>query len=336
MRWVPTRAASRMAGAASGSSTDLAGVGIIVLAAIGFGTLGPLTRFAADLGFTATGFAVWRSIASVVAMVLLLAAGVASGRLEVMRPSRIGRLEWVQLAAMGLFVAGTTLSMFWAFERIPIALALVVFYTFPVMVAVGAVPLYGEHLGSRKLAAIALAILGLLLLLSPGAIDGTAVDPAGVGFAFIAALCQVGYALVGARGFPSVPAFQSAATMRAFALLYYGVFLLPTLLLLGEGPALLQPLGSLEAWTLVLVAGVVAAALPTALLVAGYRRIGPTRGAVLMLVEPLTGAILAALLLAEQPTVVQLLGGVLVLTGAVLVQLAPVSRRSAQSAVTAE
>jgi drug/metabolite transporter (DMT)-like permease len=308
-----------------------------VLAAIGFGTLGPLTRFAADVGLGTASFAVWRAISSVVAMVLLLAAGVALGRLQLARPSRINRLEWLQLAAMGLFVAGTTLSLFWAFERTTIALTLIVFYTFPVMVAIAAVPLYGEHLGVRKLAAIGLATFGLLLLLlGPDAGEGPGVELLGLLFAFVAALCQVGYALVGARGFPSVPALQASATMRSFALLYYALVLVPLVLVVGDGASLIDSLGSAEAWLIIIVAGVVAAALPTVLLVAGYRRVGPTRGAVLMLVEPLTGVLLAALLLAEQPSPVQLLGGVLVLAGAALVQLAPASGVAPRKGLAAE
>lgn len=327
MTRAPGAALGRRARGHGDLAHDLAGVGFIVTAAIGFGTLGPLTRFAADAGFTVAGFAIWRAIASVAAMAVVLGLGLTAGRLPVTPLARIGRLEWLQLAAMGLFVAGTTLSLFWAFERTTIALALIVFYTFPVMVAMAAVPLYREHLGPRKGGAIALASLGLvLLLLGPDGAGDAGGDASGLLFAFVAALCQVGYALVGARGFPSVPAFQAATTMRAFALLYYGLFLVPVVLLVGDGSSLVDALGSVEAWVLLLVAGVVAGALPTVLLVSGYRRIGPTRGAVLMLVEPLTGVLLAALLLAEQPTVVQLAGGLLILAGAVLVQLAPVVR----------
>ena len=71
----------------------------------------------------------------------------------------------------------------------------------------------------------------------------------------------------------------------------------------------------------IIVAGVFSAALPTAALVAGYRRVGPTRGAVLMLFEPVVGVLLAALWLAERPAPLQLVGGLLVLAGAALVQV---------------
>jgi drug/metabolite transporter (DMT)-like permease len=105
---------------------------------------------------------------------------------------------------------------------------------------------------------------------------------------------------------------------------------------MGDGDRLVGPLDGLDAWLLILMAGLFSAALPTAGLLAGYRRIGPTRGAVLMLFEPLTGALLAALLLAEQPAPIQLAGGLAVLVGAMLVQLTPARRASPAPAPLAE
>ena len=242
---------------------DPLGVVFVVVAAIGFGTLGPLARFASDVGFTAVAFALWRATSSVVALVVFLALGVMLGRVPTTRLRSISRVEWLQLAAMGGFVAGTTISLFFAFERTTIATALIVFYTFPVWVAIAAVPFFGEHLGRRKSAAIALSGVGLVLLLtSPGASDG--IDPIGVGLALLASLCQTGFALVGAGGFRSVPPLHSAALLRLFSLSIYGVLLVPLLVLLGQGHTVLEPIDSAEAWVLILTAGIVGAAIPAA------------------------------------------------------------------------
>ena len=306
---------------------DLFGVTAVVTAAIGFGILGPLARFATDAGFTAVSFALWRATSSAAALIVFLFVGVALRRAPTTRLSDISRVEWLQLLAMGAFVAGTTVSLFFAFERTTIATALIVFYTFPVWVALGAAPLFGEHLSSRKLAALALSGVGLVLLLaSPADTEGGGIDLLGVVLALLASLCQTGFALVGAGGFRSVPPLQSAALLRLFSLSIYGVVLVPLLVVLGQGATITDPLGSTEAWLLILTAGVLGAAIPAVLIISGYRRLGPTRGAVLMLVEPVTGALLAALLLSERPTLLQLGGGLLVLIGAALVQLAPVSR----------
>ncbi len=308
----------------------------IVIAAMGFGTLGPLARFASDAGFTAVSFALWRATVSVIALLVFLALGVALRRVPFTHPSAISRTEWLQLAAMGAFVAGTTVSLFLAFERTTIATALIVFYTFPVWVAIAAVPFFGEHLSGRKVAAIGLSGLGLVMLLAAPTEGGSGIDIVGISLAMAASLCQTGFALVGAGGFRSVPPLQSAATLRTFSAGIYVFLLIPLLILLGQGNSATEPLGTPEGWVLVLAAGVIGAAIPAVLIIAGYRRVGPTRGAVLMLVEPVTGVLLAALLLAEQPTLVQLTGGLLVLVGAALVQLSPVSRPGAAPAVPTE
>ncbi len=303
---------------------DTAGVALVAVSAIGFGLGGPLARAAGDIGFTGTTFAFWRSAGSVAALAALLAIGVAMGRLPRVPLRELSLMEWLQLLAMGLFVAGTTLGLFLGFERTTIALTLIVFYTYPIIVAIAAVRIYGEPLGLRRSGAILLASVGMVLVvLGPAAADSNGVDLLGVLFALAAAACQTGYALVASRGFSSVPSFQAATLLRGFSLLAYVVLLLPLVLLIGDGDRLLDPLAGVDAWVLIVLAGVFSAALPTAGLVAGYRRVGPTRGAVLMLLEPVTGALLAALLLAEQPAPVQLAGGLLVLTGAVLVQLTP-------------
>ncbi len=297
---------------------------MVSVAAVGFGLGGPLARAAGEVGFNGATFAFWRSAASVAALVTLLAVGVALGRLPRAPLRSINRLEWLQLVSMGLFVAGTTLGLFLGYERTTIALTLIVFYAYPLIVAVAAVRLYGEPLGPLRVAAILLASAGMVLVvLGPAATDAKGVDLLGILFALSAAACQTGYALVASRGFASVPSFQSAALLRGFSLLAYIILLLPLLLLIGASDPLLAPLDDLDAWILILIAGLFSAALPTAGLIAGYRRVGPTRGAVLMLFEPLTGVLLAALLLAERPAIVQVLGGMMVLTGAALVQLTP-------------
>jgi drug/metabolite transporter (DMT)-like permease len=316
---------------------DATGIAMVALAAMGFGIGGPLAREAGEVGFNGATFAFWRSFGSVVALALMLAVGIAIQRAPTVPLRSIGRLDWLQLVAMGLFVAGTTLGLFLSFERTTIALTLIVFYTYPIIVAVAAVRIYAEPLGLRRLAAILLASVGMVLVvIGPEDGAGAAASVLGIVFALVAAACQTGYALTASRGFASVPTFQAATLLRGFSLVAYLLLLLPLIYLIGDGDRLVGPLDGADAWILIIVAGVFSAALPTAGLVAGYRRVGPTRGAVLMLLEPVTGVLLAALWLAERPAPIQMLGGLLVLVGAALVQLAPTSHRGAETEPSGE
>jgi drug/metabolite transporter (DMT)-like permease len=71
----------------------------------------------------------------------------------------------------------------------------------------------------------------------------------------------------------------------------------------------------------VALAGVVGAGIPTVCFIGGIRLLGAPRAAILATLEPVVGVGLAALLLGERPTIVQLLGGVLIIAAGVLLQL---------------
>jgi drug/metabolite transporter (DMT)-like permease len=77
---------------------------------------------------------------------------------------------------------------------------------------------------------------------------------------------------------------------------------------------------SLAAWGWV---GLHAALVGTAVcaIVAAVPRVGPTRAAIALTWEPIATALLAALLLAERPTLVQVAGGALVVGAAVLLAM---------------
>ena len=254
-----------------------------------------------------------------------LALLVRSGRTQTTPWRAIPRLDRVQLAVMGVFTAGTTISLFLAFERMSVSLTLMIFYAYPPLVAVAAAKLHGERLTLDRLVAIALVTGGMVLLVMAPQLEAGALelDLAGVALALVASACQGAYALVAARGFRSVPSFQAATLIRWAALLVYVVLVIPLVVVTGGGPELGSAVTVAEAWTLVLLAASLGAAVPAVALVIGYRRIGSVRGAILMLFEPVVGVALAALLLGERPAPLQLVGGLLVLAGAVVSTVSP-------------
>lgn len=298
---------------------DLVGAGLIVLAAVCFGTLGPLSRFAADAGVDSLALVAWRAGlgATVVAIFIcvLLALGVA-------RPVRLrdippGDRGFVVAAAVANTILN--LSVFVAFTRISIGLALLVFYLYPALVAVVSVLWFGEQLSRLRWTALGVSFGGLVLVLA-GTDGGVGrVDGLGVGLAFIGGLAQVFYVLAARHGFAHVPGPQAAALTMGGAMTLYVLIAVAT----SNMAALAAPVASVQALWPVLVAGVIGAGVPTVAYITGIRMLGPSRAAILAMLEPVVGVILAAWLLAEQPTLVQLIGGALILVAAVLLQLGP-------------
>ena len=119
-------------------------------------------------------------------------------------------------------------------------------------------------------------------------------------------------------GYSSVPA--DAATLVILAASVVGASTIA--LLVGQGSDLVgaAALGGRRGRR-ILLAGVAAAGLSSLLFLIAIRAIGGTRTGILMLFEPVVGVALAALLLGEALRPVQLLGGALVLAGALVLQL---------------
>jgi drug/metabolite transporter (DMT)-like permease len=294
------------------------GTGAAVVGAALFGMLGPLARFGADAGVDGVAFTAWRAALGVVFLAGLIAVrGAARSSVVAIRGlSGRGRASLALAAFMGLTLNA---SIFTAFGLIPIALALMLFYTYPAGVVVVDVALGRERITASRLAALGLSSLGVALVLLGG------VDPA-AGFAFNglgvvlglgAAASQVVFVSVSRNGYRSVPA--DAATLVILATSVVGASAIA--LVVGQGGDLATPFRSLDPWPILFLAGVVAAGMSSLLFLTAIRRLGGTRTGILMLLEPVVGAILAGLLLGETLRPVQLAGGGLVLLGALVLQL---------------
>jgi drug/metabolite transporter, DME family len=277
---------------------DVTGVAFIVLAAVCFGTLGPLSRFAGDAGVSALTLVTWRAALGAAVVAVFISARMMAGSARPVALRGIpARDRWFMLAAA---VANTllNLSVFVAFGRISIALALLVFYLYPALVALVSVLWFGERLDGVRWSALAISFAGLVLVLA-GAEGGVGqIDPLGVGLAFVAGLAQVFYVLAARHGFANVPGPQAAAlTMGGAATLYLVIAAFT-----GSMAGLVAPIASVDALWPVLVAGVIGAGIPTVAYITGIRRLGPSRASILAMLEPVVGVLLAASLLAERPT----------------------------------
>ena len=298
------------------SSNRPLGAGLVVLAAVCFGTLGPVTRFADDAGVGSLALVAWRAALGATAMLLLLLLlrGLAGRRPLAVRdvPPR----ERAFIVAGGIANLVLNLSMFIAFVRIEIGLSLLVFYCYPAAVAVASVLWFGERLDPLRWSALGLSIGGLILTLA-GAGGFGELDALGIGLSFLAACTQAFYVLAARHAFAGIPPIEASATTMGLAAFGYVLIALVT----GQLAGLAAPLASDAALLPVLAAGLIGAALPTLCFITGIRLLGPTRAAILATLEPVVGVGLAAWLLNEQPAPIQLVGGVLILVAAVLLQI---------------
>ena len=209
----------------------------------------------------------------------------------------------------GVGFAGTTALYFPALRHLPAAVASFLLYLAPVFVALLSWALLRERLSPRTLAALALALAGLVAMASGAATGDLSV--LGVLLALGSALTY-SFTVLGGRHLTQDLAWSRAALGTCLgALLSYLAF--TTLTGTLHVPA--SPRGLAYA----LAIGVLATGVALSLFYAALPRLGASRTALVLTLEPVSTLVLAAAFLAEIPAWTGVLGGLLILGAAALV-----------------
>lgn len=308
-------------------SRTAAGLGFGLASAGSFGLAGPLARGLMDAGWSA---------GAAVTVRLLLAAVVLLPPAVVVLRERLGvvRAHLRELAPYGLVgIAGCQFCYFNAVQHMEVAVALLVEYTAPVAVVLWLWLRAGERPGARTVAGAVVAAAGLVLVL--GLLHGAEVSLLGLLWASGAMVGAATYFVMSADRSNQLPPIALAAG----GLLVGGLGLLAAGLV-GAVPMSVSTadvgfVGRTVSWWVPLLAlGVVTAALAYATGIAAGRRLGSRLASFVGLAEVLAALLFAWALLGEIPGPAQLVGGVLVVAGVVLVKLGE-PRRSAGGAETA-
>ena len=279
---------------------------------VALGTLGPVSTIAYGTGMGSPTFAALRATIGAVALVLI------SRRHHGSRVA-LRSLPRTELATLGLVAfaqAMLSLALFAAYGAMAVALVLAVYFCYPLLVAGLSIGLGRERLTAVRGVALATAVAGLLAVVL-GRAPNTEASLPGLALALTAALCQAVYLVGARRGFTRLPSDQAVGHILAGAAAIIWLVAIP---IDGSNGHSLAWVGSPDAWIAVLVAGTVGAALAKVWMLRAVRRLGGTRSAVLMLTEPVTGVLIAAFLIAQTPTPIQVAGIAAVLVGALLAQ----------------
>lgn len=211
--------------------------------------------------------------------------------LIVMRPwrKRLSRRAWKSTLIYGISLGAMNLMFYQALARIPLGIAVALEFTGPLTVAM---------LTSRRrldLIWVALAIVGLTLLLLLGDdVDG-AIDPLGAAFALGAGACWALYILFGQRA-GAVNGAQSATlgiTIAALVIAPIG--------LIDIGPAIF----ALDILPFALGVAVLSTALPYTLEMVALPRLPTSTFGTLMSLEPAVAALSGLLFLTQQLATLQ-------------------------------
>jgi drug/metabolite transporter (DMT)-like permease len=220
-------------------------------------------------------------------------------------------------ASLGVFQFGVAYALFEGYARAPIALVTLLYFAYPIITAVGAALLFGEELGPRRAAILAVALAGVALTI--GVPDSA--TWVGIVLGLVAGLCVACLILSSRHLLTTYP--LSPLVLGAL------MFTSPAIGLVLAIPARAPDFSlSGEAWGWALCAVFIAAVIPIGLFYTGVQRTEAGVVGLLSSAEPLVSVLLAYAVLGESLTALQLAGGALIVASVLALSLQPSRQRA--------
>ncbi|MGH3657760.1 MAG: EamA family transporter [Micromonosporaceae bacterium] len=292
------------------------GLALALVAAVAFGGSGAFAKPLIEAGITPLQVT-WLRVAGAAVVLLPL----------LVRHRAVVRRHPGLLVTYGLTaIAGCQAFYFAALSRIPVGVAILLEFMGPVLVLLWLRFGARRHVSRRAALGVLLAVTGLAMVVEVWA--GLRLDPLGLLLGFGAACCQAFYFVLGDR--------EDAEPIDPRALISYGLLFGAIALTLVSQPWRIDwavlgtalPVGSGTAPALALLAWVVLIATVVAYLtgISALRRLSAQVAAAVACLEVVVAAAVAWVALGEALSVVQIIGGGVVLAGAFIAQAATAIR----------
>ena len=237
---------------------------------------------------------------------------------------RVRRSEWPFLLLFGVLAyAMTPFFYFVSVSLLPVAIAALLAFLAPVLVALWLRFVKKEQVGRSIWIALALVVIGLLLVSQAWA--GWTLNPLGILFGLITAAALAAYLLLGESGTKRRDVMSLAFYGFAIATVTWSVLApwwnFPWATLRSTTSLFDGAMAGVPVWSLVLLM-IAVSVVPFVLVLMSLQRIGAQRGGILGTTEPIWAALIAFVMLGETLTPVQGIGGLVVLTGVIVAELA--------------
>lgn len=277
-------------------SQRLAGAFFVLLSAAGFGALGIFGKLAFSSGVSIDTLLMLRFAVAGVLMSILMFL------LRLPWPKGGDLLLLIGMGAIGY--VGQAFCYFSALRHASAGLTALLLYLYPALVTLASAALGRQKLTLPKLLAVAATLAGILLTVA-GGLSGTV---AGISFGIGAAVIYTAYILTGELVTRRTGAIPAATVIMLAAAGVFGVSALAS--------GIQLPIGA-GGWGAVTGIALLSTIVPMVGFFAGMQRVGAADAATLSTFEPVVTLALAALLLGEALSSLQLLGAALVICAVV-------------------
>lgn len=290
------------------TSQSVSGVGYIVLAAAGFSCQGIFTTFAYRSGADASTVGLGRFTLAATVLLGYAALRTRLGREPVCLPWRTALLL-LGLGGIGYFLASLTYLLAISYASVPLVTLLA--YTYPALATVIAIGLGRERLTARLGQGFAVTFAGVGVILVGPLVTGSLVDSwQGLALGLCNALLYALYIVLSERVVQRVHALVAMSYIAAGAAVSYGLMTAAT----GSAVRVLN----VHSWGWIAGIALACTVVAAGAFLAGLRRLGTTRTVTMSMVEILFTVLLAAVLLGQRLTPLQVCGGITILAGVAL------------------
>jgi len=264
----------------------------VAIAAIIWGSNGVIVNWVPLDAYVITFFRVLFASLTLLPLVLL------TQRREMVEVAR----AWRSMLALGVLLSLGWGFLFQSMKLIAIANAVLLNYMAPIFVALLAPIFLKERIERITIFALATSMVGMIMISSQQSLQAGSLNLLGVTFGLLAGLAYAGFIIISKK---AVANFSS----QAVALYAYSatmIFLSP--FLIGVNLSM-----DSTSWMLLLVLGIFNTGFAVTLYLIGLRLIKAQKAVVFTYLEPVSAVVFGFLFLAQQPTLLMLIGGFLIL-----------------------
>lgn len=279
---------------------------LIALSGVLYGFLGYLGTYMVNDNMSISCMLFWRFFVAGLWMMIFVVKDLAQR--EKMPLNHTVLTMMFLLSAAGY--AGSSGFYFVSSQEIGTGLAMVIFFSYPIAVALYSWLVHRHKMTWQTLATLLLMFIGLILLHD---FSGQGLSLTGLFFGILSALSYALY-IIGSKKFSTVAINSNILTM----IVCFGCALIFLILSLTSNSFILpQSTGS---WASLLTLGVLVTAVPIQLMLKGLKHVSATRASIISVLEPLVTVIVGLIFLNESVTYLQFIGGFLILSSAIFIQ----------------
>jgi drug/metabolite transporter (DMT)-like permease len=286
------------------------GILLTALSALLYGCIGYFGTRLLDLGLSVKNMLFWRFFCSSLCLLPIL--------LLVFRRNNLSN-KFKALANLlflgGIFHGSSTALYFEASKTIGTGLAMVIFFSYPIFVALLSFFLRKIPISRITFSALILIFFGCLLIASSSVIN-TNFNVIGLTQALMAGLCYGTYVFYSKELSSALSPVLSTLCVCLGSL---GIFALYLLLDFGH----FQVPHNFEAWMLLSLFALFGTVLPVLLLLAGMKYLSASTASIISVLEPIAVLGVGVFILGEPLQALQLLGAAIILSATILVYIKP-------------